>query len=420
MKHTEHNAFRSEAIDTINRIYKDNRNLTQLRWFLDTALSRFDNNSLNAVQPQVIVIGDDIPAEILYTVCDNPFYVVGGSLGTAHWADELTPRDTDPFSRSSLGWLINPEFDITENALIVTAVSSDSRRKMISLLKNAGRNIEALDVPPTNMSPNAVSYYTEQLVMLAEKIAKHTGKRFTGGNLKRAVKRIAGARSSRQIFNMTVSSAERFITDEAVILVNQCMYFADSLDEWSMHVSLLSKELESLCGRYAYAPHNKPKVLILGSPVVFPNYKVPQLIASAGMRVSAIADSLSLEASLAVPKARGFVSADSMPTKIAQNHLKMISSGARISNDGLFSYFMHLVKEHNPDGIVCHILKGQIEYDFELPRIEKAAEKAGIPVFRLETDYQYQDMEQLRIRMEAFGEMLTQRKIVQSKKRRTA
>ena len=35
---------------------------------------------------------------------------------------------------------------------------------------------------------------------------------------------------------------------------------------------------------------------------------------------------------------------------------------------------MHLVKEHNPDGIVCHILKGQIEYDFELPRIEKAAE----------------------------------------------
>ena len=56
MKHTEHNAFRSEAIDTINRIYKDNRNLTQLRWFLDTALSRFDNNSLNAVQPQVIVI----------------------------------------------------------------------------------------------------------------------------------------------------------------------------------------------------------------------------------------------------------------------------------------------------------------------------------------------------------------------------
>ena len=249
MKHTEHNAFRSEAIDTINGIYKDNRNLTQLRWFLDTALSRFDNNSLNAVQPQVIVIGDDIPAEILYTAAGMRVSAIADSLSLE--ASLAVPKARGFVSADSM------PTKIAQNHL-----------KMISLLKNAGRNIEALDVPPTNMSPNAVSYYTEQLVMLAEKIAKHTGKRFTGGNLKRAVKRIAGARSSRQIFNMTVSSAERFITDEAVILVNQCMYFADSLDEWSMHVSLLSKELESLCGRYAYAPHNKPKVLILGSPVV--------------------------------------------------------------------------------------------------------------------------------------------------------
>ena len=31
-----------------------------------------------------------------------------------------------------------------------------------------------------------------------------------------------------------------------------------------------------------------------------------------------------------------------------------------------------------------------------------------IPVFRLETDFQQQDIEQLRIRMEAFREMLSQ------------
>ena len=81
---------------------------------------------------------------------------------------------------------------------------------------------------------------------------------------------------------------------------------------------------------------------------------------------------------------------------------------------------MYQLRQLQPDGIVCHILKGQIEYDFELPMIEKAAEEAGIPVFRLETDYQYQDMEQLRIRMEAFGEMLTQRIIVKRKVKKSA
>ena len=419
MKHTEHNAFLNEALETLNRIYNENKHLTQLRWFWETALQRFNKDYLNSRKPQVIVLGGDIPTEVLYAVCDDPFYVIGGSLGTAHWADELTPRDTDPFSRSSLGWLINPAFDLTENALIVTAVSSDSRRKMISVLQNNGRKVAALDIPPTR-SANAAYYYTEQLTELAEKIGMHTGKRFTGGNLKHAVKRIANMRYQRQRFLTTALSSGSVISDEALLLANQCMYFTDDIDDWAFHINALVNELEQLSRRYAFPTNDKPNVMILGSPVVFPNFKVPQLIASAGMGISAVADSLSSEASVAAPEMRAFVSADSLLQVIAQAHLKTIASGARVSNEGLYAYFRHIVRQLHPDGIVCHILKGQIEYDFELPHIEKAAEDFDIPIFRLETDYQYQDMEQLRIRMEAFCEMLTQRKIVSNKKRRTA
>jgi len=419
MKPTEHNAFLNEALETCNRIYKENKHLTQLKWFLEAALQRFHKGYLNSRKPQVIVLGDDISAEVLYAVCAEPFYVLGGSLGTAHWADELTPRDTDPFSRSSLGWLLNPTFDLTENALIVTAVSSDSRRKLISVLRNNGRQVVALDIPPAR-SANAVPYYKEQLTQLAEKIGRHTGKRFSGGNLKRAVKRIDHMRRARQRFLSAALSSVGIISDEAVLLANQCLYFADDREEWCEHIAALREELEQLCRRYAFPKKDKPNVMILGSPVVFPNYKVPQLITSAGMRITAVADSLSLGASVAAPKTKALATADSLLQQLAQTHLNMIASGARVNNEGMYAYFMHLVRQLHPDGIVCHILKGQIEYDFELPRIEKAAEELDIPVFRLETDYQYQDMEQLRIRMEAFGEMLTQRKIVSNKRRRTA
>lgn len=420
MQSTELNAFKNEAIETINRIETENSNLFELKWFLDTASLRFKSAFLNTVRQQLIVLGNDIPAEIIYAVCDQPFYVLGGSLGTAHWADELTPRDTDPFSRSSLGWLINPEFDITKDSLIVTAVSSDSRRKLISILQNAGRNVAAMDIPPMSATLNATKFYKEQLITLAEKIGKHTGKHLTGGNLKRSVKKVARAHRYWNRFHEAVYAARGFISDEAVLLVNQCMYFADSLDEWMIHTSRLIEELDTLSKRFALTQKDKPKVMILGSPVVFPNYKVPQLIASAGMRIAAVADSLSLEADLSVPRVKRTVSADKLLNQIVSNHLQAISTGARVNNEGLYSYFLHLVKQLHPDGIVCHILKGQIEYDFELPYIERAAEEACIPVFRLETDYQYQDMEQLRIRMEAFGEMLTQRRIVQNKVRRSA
>ena len=420
MKPTEHNSFKNEATETINRIETENSNLFELKWFLETALLRFDESYLKKIQPQVIVLGNDIPAEVLYAVCDHPFYVLGGSLGTAHWADELTPRDTDPFSRSTLGWLINPDFDITKNALIVTATSSDSRRKLIAVLQSAGRQVAAMDVPPMNNTSNAIHYYKDQMVMLAKKIGKYTHKHLTGGNLRRAVRKVARAHRQWQRFTATAYAAKGFISDEAVLLVTQCMYFADSLDEWALHVADLTKELEALNKRFMLKQKEKPNVLILGSPVVFPNYKVPQLIASANMRIAAVADCLSLEAALSVKRGGRMISADRILDQIAQDHLRATSSGARVNNEGLYSYFLHLVDQLRPDGIVCHILKGQIEYDFELPYIEKAAEELDIPVFRLETDYQYQDMEQLRIRMEAFGEMLNQRNIIKRKARRSA
>ena len=46
--------------------------------------------------------------------------------------------------------------------------------------------------------------------------------------------------------------------------------------------------------------------------------------------------------------------------------------------------------------------------DFEMTRMEEMFEYYDIPVFRLETDYQDHDIEQLRIRLEAFREMLSQ------------
>lgn len=420
MRSTELNAFKNEAIETINRIETENSNLFELKWFPDTASMRFKSDYLNNVRPQVIVLVNDIPAEIIYAVCDNPFYILGGSLGTAHWADELTPRDTDPFSRSSLGWLINPEFDIANDALIVTAVSSDSRRKLISILQKAGRKVAAMDIPPMSATLNNTNYYKDQLITLAEKIGKHTGKHLTGRNLRNAVKKVVRAHRFWHRFQTIAHTASGFISDEAVLLVEQCMYFADSLDEWMIHVSRLIGELDELSRRFVMTQKDQPKVIVLGSPVVFPNYKVLQLISAAGMRIAAVADSLSLEADLAVSGSKRLISSERLLDQIVSDHLRATSSGARVNNEGLYSYFLHLVRELHPDGIVCHILKGQIEYDFELPYIEKTAEEAGIPVFRLETDYQYQDVEQLRIRMEAFGEMLTQKIIVKRKVKRSA
>ena len=104
-------------------------------------------------------------------------------------------------------------------------------------------------------------------------------------------------------------------------------------------------------------------------------------------------------------------SRDKLIENIALEWYRQDASSAYTKNDVLYDYISNIVKKGGIEGIVYHVLKGQTEYDFELERIENMLAQYGIPVFRLETDYQYQDVEQLRIRMEAFSEMLVQNRI---------
>ena len=107
---------------------------------------------------------------------------------------------------------------------------------------------------------------------------------------------------------------------------------------------------------------------------------------------------------------------DKLIKTICRKWLNYDPSPAYIKNDVMYNHILFLAQKGDIEGVVCHILKGQIEYDFELERIEAMLSEYGIPVFRLETDYQYQDVEQLRIRMEAFSEMLSQKKIKKVKR----
>jgi benzoyl-CoA reductase/2-hydroxyglutaryl-CoA dehydratase subunit BcrC/BadD/HgdB len=69
-----------------------------------------------------------------------------------------------------------------------------------------------------------------------------------------------------------------------------------------------------------------------------------------------------------------------------------------------------MVEDFNIDGIIYYVLKGCIIYDFELIRVEKIMKEKNIPVLRIETDYNPEDIEQLRTRIEAFVEMLGTKK----------
>ena len=399
-------SFDKEYNDSLNKLYGDNTELRGLKWFLDTAhrwaYSRDEND--------VVILGTAVPEELVMAAGAQPHWLIGGSLGSAQWSDELVPRDTDPVSRSISGYINRPGNDYKDSLLIIPLIS-DSMRKIAYILKSEGRKICIVDIPPDRNDKFAAQKYAKQMKDMCSAISAHTGVKVTKASIVSSMKIVSAARAVLRDFLEVSRGRTDIITDSARLFVQNSYYMTDSVEEWTYHVAELTREIGYYAAHSVRTRKSRPAVLLCGSPVLFPNYKIPFLVRDAGLEILESVDHTAIKTQMIYNRKMLRGSRDRLIETISAQWLKYDSSPSYIRNDNLYNNILAAVQRGDIEGAVCHILKGQIEYDFELERIESMLSEYSIPVFRLETDYQYQDVEQLRIRMEAFSEMLVQSRV---------
>lgn len=407
--------YADEYQTVLQRIADDNPSVRSLPYFLNTASqwhARYAQGTAESVwgnvEPRVVVLGYGIPEQLIYACGVTPYFVLGGSHVSCKWSDDVMPRDSDPASRSILGYALRLAETNSADPLFVVPVANDNMRKIAYLLKREGHSVLAVDIPPEVASIPAQRAWESSMHNLVQTVRQHVGKRVTAKSIWQADLLVGGARAAMLEFQRTFAQCDGVLSSEASLLVLNTYYQTSNLAQWTEMVWQLTAEVRA---RYRSMPQSDtyaPRVLVVGSPMLFPQYKVASLIHDAGLSLLAAVDAASTSrfANLAAGQ-RG--SASFLINAIACRHYIMDSSSAHVVNRAMEQYVEHLLSETEVDGVVCHVLKGQIEYDFELARMEPLFERLGVPVFRLETDYQYQDVEQLRIRLEAFAEMLEQR-----------
>ena len=406
--------YKEEVLSALNRLWKENGCVKGFRYFADTAYRYSVLGSSDEVQPEVLVLGPGIPEALLRAFHIHYRYLLGGSHTMTAWSDELVPRDTDPVSRSILGSIFAPEGARFAGSLFIIPVSSDSMRKIAYLLKEEGRRIVTLDVPPDHADPRSIAMWEKQLIRMMEAIAAHTRRRISHRKIRNAVRCISLARCQLREFLREENRPDvrHAITGSGKLLIQNSYYFADDLDNWGKQLQILRQETGGLRGDAHKTAEPKragdrPRILLTGSPIYFPNYKIPFLIEDAGLSIRSCLD-------VSTIRQEELMSAKSLRTTaqavhaLAASSLAHDASAAYTCNDALRAALYREIRSGQIDGIIFHILKGQIEYDFEMTRMEEMFEYYDIPVFRLETDYQDHDIEQLRIRLEAFREMLSQ------------
>ncbi|MDE7330843.1 MAG: 2-hydroxyacyl-CoA dehydratase family protein [Lachnospiraceae bacterium] len=385
--------YKKEMKDVLQRLVKTMPAYKELQFFVKCVINHYladlEKNNSN-----IVVIGSNIPEELVLVQGKMPYWILGGSRVSSMWADDIVPRDTDPVSRSGLGYVLS---GFAEKSLILIPLVSDSTRKLAYILKSRGLKVHTCHFPPVKDAQTFLEW-RRQYEACRDAIALHLKRPLTKRALQKSKERISMAKMQIQDF-MEVSQDTLNGTSRMFILGSY--YCADNLSEWNFQLECLTARLRR---EHKRQNSGKSKVLLLGSPIYFPNYKVPFLIEESGLELLWQADYTTLSM-------QGYTGLEQMRKEhVADIFYRNDTSPAYVKNDSLYERIEKLLTEKEIDGVVYHVLKGQIEYDFELGHFEELFEKLNIPVFRLETDYNYQDIEQLRIRLEAFSEILNQRR----------
>lgn len=400
--------YTKEWLETIERIRQENSNLKSLEYFLHLGEMQGDEDFLKDLAPKVILFGLNYPKEILNAVVDQPFYLCGGSFVASEWSESMVPRDTDSGVKSILGVLLKEEWALAKEAMILIPITCDSMRKVADLLQK-DYNVLTIEVPNDMHDSHQIELWKTEVRRILAAIEKHTGHRASSNRIKKCCHQSGMAKEAWKRLNEAFLNGCLALNGTARMFVANSYFWAADIEDWANHINLLLVEAEKMY-QEQLSTTQQSSILLIGSPIYAPNYKIPFLLDELGIRIGGSIHPMEILLSGKRDKYSLFETKNTVVDILAEDLLAHDMSPAYVENEVMLKAAKELLEKNSFDGVVFHILKGQIEYDFELRKLDEYLTHMNLPIFRLETDYNYQDIEQLRIRLEAFGEMLDHRR----------
>lgn len=342
----------------------------------------FKQENLNVGAKKVGIIGDPFYSIYAKAYGLHPIIINGGSYFSGENTD-MFPQISDPVAKSAMGMLLDPEYNLSEelDAVLVVAVN-DSYKKTIAYLKEININVIQVEPIPYIREGKPFALYKQQLMALND-LSKLVFGVFQEGVFKNELHAFDRAYDIMQedSFKALPTIYQSFLTHILHNVFNK--------NEWCDEME------EYLEGRETNI--TEPLVTIMGSGMYLPNHKLFKICHDIGIK---------------------YFDNECM---YLPDYSEMDISGGALSLLGKCFAFQHknaynsatvgnverVVLPTHTSGIIYYLLKGQVSEAYHSERMEELAIEQGVPFICVETDYTYTDIEQLKIRVEAFYEMLS-------------
>ena len=344
-----------------------------------------------------------VPEDLILAAGAIPVGLCAGAQFAVPDAEEVLPRNTCPLVKSSFGFKVSRTCPYVQASdFVIGETTCDGKKKMYEILGEYHPTY-VMEVPQKK-TPLGRDLFVEELRSLKAKLEAETGTAITAEKLAQATSLIEAKRRALQRLNNVRKARPAPISGLDALLITQIAFYDDAA-RFTEKLNLLCDELEARATRVeGVASPDAPRILVSGSPMAIPNWKLHQLLEESGAVVVGEESCTGTRYySYLTPANDG--SLEGRLAAIADRQLETHCACFTPNNERLDD-IVALARGWTADGVVHYDLQFCHTFANEAVKVERRLAEESIPLLRIETDYSDEDTGQLRTRIDAFLEMI--------------
>ena len=341
------------------------------------------------------------PTELAIAADAIPLPLCGTKNDPIEAAENDLPRNLCPLIKSSYGFAVTdtcPFFRVSD--MIVADTTCDGKKKMFEIM-NQIKPVHVLQLPQQQDVALFLAPWIDQLEALKKVIETCTGKTITNEKLGAAIDLMNRERAARKrLMDVTQANPSPITGMELLEILFKSGFFADKEKGIALMDELAGAFEQMTRDGIAASPKGTPRILLTGVPVGMGSHKVIQIIEESKANVVALENCSGYKQVFEVDKTLPPIEA------LARQYLAVPCS-VMSPNPGRMDLLRQMIQEFNVDGVVDLTWQACHTYNVEAYQVQKLVnEELGLPCLHIETDYSQSDTEQLRVRIQAFIEMI--------------
>lgn len=340
------------------------------------------------------------PAELIVAAGAAAVSLCGTSQTPIPAAEKVLPRNLCPLIKSSYGFAVTDTCPFLYFAdLLVAETTCDGKKKMYELLGQI-KPLHLMQLPQVQ-NETALDSWILELKRLKERLEDSFGVEITPERLRDAIRLLNEERRSlKELMDMCRLKPSPISGMELLTVLHNTGFNIDRRDNIALMDQLTAELRRRAAAGISPFTEATPRVLLSGVPIGIGSDKVVKLVEECGGSV------VGFENCTGYKKLDPVDEAGDPLVAVAERYLRVPCS-CMSPNPGRFELVKRLVEEFQVDGVIDLTWQGCHTFNIESHALKQfVQEQLSRPFLQIETDYSESDTEQLKVRIEAFLEIL--------------